>query len=423
VSPPAEQLDELVQRYGTPLYVYRVDEARRAAVALLDSLPQGVRVFYSLKANPHPALVAAMAGLGLRPEISSAGELAAVAEAGVPGDGCLYTGPAKTVTEMAGAIRYGARLFSVESAADRERLVTAAGTVPVRYLVRLNASVRSGGAGLRMSGGPSQFGVGVDTLHPGAPLLSAAGAVAPVGYHLFSASNLTNEAALLAELRANVAAAARLADRVRFPPRVVDIGGGFGAPFAAPGHRPVYPDMRTSLTDALDAAFPGWRSGTPTVAVETGRHVVAGAGTLLTTVMDVKVSGGRTYLVCDAGVNVLGGMSGLGRLLTPTAQPAGQPASARQAVLVGPLCTPLDILSGRASVGHDPSIGQVLAVPNVGAYGLTASLVAFLGRPLPVEVVLDGGTVVHARRLALTATTLPTTSTVDGRDTSMTRLR
>jgi diaminopimelate decarboxylase len=341
-----------------------------------------------------------MAALGLDMEVSSVGELSAVEDAGVSADRTLYTGPGKSVGELDRASQAGVRLFSVESESDRCRLVRAAGDRQVGYLVRLHTTGVAGAAGLRMSGWPTQFGVDAATLQAGCAMLNTTDAAHPVGFHVFSATNVVDENALLAEFDANIATAALTAERTGFTPAVVNIGGGFAAPYATPGPRPAYPRLRSFLTQALDARLPGWRSGTPTVTVESGRHLVAEAGTLLTTVMDVKERGGRTYLVCDAGVNVLGGMSGIGRLLPQVAQPLGYPDAQTDAILVGPLCTPLDILSRSARVS-EPAPGEVLAIPNVGAYGLTASLVAFLGRPLPVEVVLDGSGLVDARRVRL----------------------
>jgi diaminopimelate decarboxylase len=100
-------------------------------------------------------------------------------------------------------------------------------------------------------------------------------------------------------------------------------------------------------------------------------------------------------------VNVLGGMSALGRLLPPRAVPrrtGGTGAGERAATLVGPLCTPADVLSRSAPVPADLAPGDVLAIPNVGAYGLTASLVGFLSRPSPVEIVVRGDEVLLADR-------------------------
>jgi diaminopimelate decarboxylase len=394
-------LDELAREYGTPLYVYRLDAVRRAVADLTAALPPGVRLYYSVKANPHPVLVRAVADSGVDVEISSPGELAVARSAGVSGDRTLYTGPAKTSAELADAVRAGVRWFSVESLADRSRLAAAADT-PVDYLVRLSGRATAA-AGLRMTGTASQFGVDADTLGPDPEILRPTGNARPAGFHLFSATMVRDEAALLDELSTNLRTARKVADRTGHRPRVLDLGGGFAAPFATPGRRERYPALRAGLGRELDSAWPGWRDGYPQVAVESGRYLVAEAGILLTTVLDRKYSFGREYVLCDAGVNVLGGMSGLGRLLAPAAQPQDQPESAPPVVLAGPLCTPLDVLARTARVA-DPAVGDVLAIPNVGAYGLTASLLAFLGRPVAAEVVVDGAAVVDARRLTVTAT-------------------
>jgi diaminopimelate decarboxylase len=116
--------------------------------------------------------------------------------------------------------------------------------------------------------------------------------------------------------------------------------------------------------------------------------------------MDVKDSGGKRYLLCDAGVNVLGGMHGLGRLVNPKAQPENQSRDSGSVVLAGPLCTPTDVISRSARIDR-PGIGGVLAIPNAGAYGLTASLVTFLSRPIAAEVVVEGTEVIAARRLSV----------------------
>jgi diaminopimelate decarboxylase len=406
---------DLVAAYGTPLYIYDLAAARRAVHALRDALPQAVEVHYSAKANPHPLLIAELARMGLRVEVSSDGELAAAIAAGVRRDRILYTGPAKTRTELAGAIASGVRLFSVESQVDRDRLASTAPDEDLAYLVRLVSPGGNGAVGIRMTGTPSQFGTDAGALTPDSAILRRSGGAQPVGFHIFSASNVKDEAALVQEFAASIEVASATAARTGFTPRIVDIGGGFAAPYAAPGDLPRYTDLRDAIGRALDDGLPGWREGQPAVTVESGRHLAATTGTLLTTVMDIKPSGRDTYLLCDAGINALGGMYGLGRLVVPKAQPEGQPADGEAMVLAGPLCTPLDVLSRNAHM-KQPAVGDVLAIPNVGAYGLTASLIAFLSRSVAAEVVVDGSTVVGARQLRLIETALqPVQKAVDER--------
>jgi diaminopimelate decarboxylase len=412
---PADLRADLVAAYGTPLYVYDLAAARRAVHALRGALPEAVEVHYSAKANPHHLLIAELARMGLRAEVSSVGELAAAVTAGVRRDRILYTGPAKTRAELAAAVESGVRLFSVESRVDRDRLASTAPDENLGYLVRLVSPGGYGPVGFRMTGTPSQFGTDAGTLAPDSAILCRSGGARPVGFHVFSASNVKNEAALVQEFTANIEVVSATVARTGFTPRIVDIGGGFAAPYAAPGDLPQYTALRDALARALDDGLPGWRAGEPAVTVESGRYLAATTGTFLTTVMDVKPSGPDTYLVCDAGINALGGMYGLGRLVVPKAQPEGQPSDGETMVLAGPLCTPLDVLS-RNALMKQPAVGDVLAIPNVGAYGLTASLIAFLGRTVAGEVVVDGSTVVGARQLQLIETALqPVPEAVDER--------
>lgn len=194
---------------------------------------------------------------------------------------------------------------------------------------------------------------------------------------------------------------------------MLDLGGGFACPYAAPGERPLYHALRAPLEAALDEHLPGWQ-GRLELAFESGRYLVGDSGRLVCTVTEVKESRGTTYGVLDSGINHLGGLSGVGRLPSLRAEPLhladpgpeAEGAATRRVALVGPLCTPADVIS-RATEAVPPRPGALLAVPNVGAYGATASLLAFLGRPAPAEITVRDGRVVGADRLALTREPLP----------------
>ncbi|MFF5563244.1 type III PLP-dependent enzyme [Streptomyces sp. NPDC012623] len=408
-------LAELAARYGTPLYAYDLAAVRRAATALREDLPAGARTYYSLKANPHPRVVEALRAEGCEAEVSSVGELRAARAAGHTPDRLLYTGPGKSTTALRAALAAGVRTFSVESVTDRARLDTLAGDAGVvcSCLVRLNGPAGSVGGSLRMTGGASPFGVDVADTEAVRSLLTPRDHTRPVGLHTYFATNVADEDGLLAEFDQAVRTSAAVCRDTGFVPSLLNLGGGFAAPQGVPGEPGRHPRLAAAVGGALADHFPGAQTRGTRLAFESGRYLVAAAGTLVTEVLDVKEARGRTFAVLDAGVHTLGGLSGLGRLRAPDARPYGlgrSPDGARTAEpspvsLVGPLCTPLDVLNRSADVG-DARAGDLFAVPNVGAYGLTASLVGFLSHPLPVEVVHDAGTVTSVRRLGLGETSL-----------------
>jgi len=381
-----------------PAYVYDLDEIRRSHTALTSALPVPSRLYYSLKANPHPVLVRALAALGCAAEVCSSGELAAVTAAGVPPQDVLYTGPGKRDAEVADALTTGVRWFSVDSPqaiAQVAKAAVAAGT-DVRCLLRINDSTPVGGQGLTMTGVASQFGADADWVAARPDEFS--GPVA--GFHLYMGSNISDEDALVAQFATAIRTARRLADALAVPLELLDLGGGFGAPYARVGELPRFPTLASRLAELLDGAFPGWRDGEPVVAFESGRYLVGTCGSLVTRVADTKQSHGRPVVVLESGINHLGGMSGLRRLppIVPDVELAGEPV--RDTIIAGPLCTTLDTWARSAAV---PAVrpGDLVRVPNVGAYGLTASLLGFLGHPAPNEVVMSGGRIVDVSRLTV----------------------
>ncbi|MEV5869404.1 type III PLP-dependent enzyme domain-containing protein [Streptomyces tendae] len=393
---------DLAKRYGTPLYVYDLAEVRAARRDLFRALPDGFEVYYAFKANPHVDLVRALRegdGPACRAEISSTGELAAALEAGYTGSDVLYTGPGKTHEELRTAVANGVRLFSAESPGDLRHIGEAARAegVTADCLLRINSATGAAGTGIRMTGKPTQFGIDSETVPELADRLRATPGVDIAGLHLFSQSNAADEEALLGEFRHTITTAARIQTELGVPFRLLDIGGGFSVPYATHGERARYPGLATGLAAALDEAFPHWREGAPRIAVESGRYLVGGSGTLIAGVSNVKVSRGQKFVILDTGINSFGGMSGLGRLLPVSVQVAAGTETER-ATLAGPLCTPGDLLGRQVQV---PPLaeGDIVTVPNAGAYGPTASLLMFLGRPAPAEVVLDQGEVVSATRI------------------------
>lgn len=404
------RLVRAAREFGTPLYVYDLAEVRNRCAELIKALPPGSRLLYSLKANPLPPLVRTLREQGAGAEVSSPGELRVALAARFDPADVLYTGPGKSELEITGAVECGVCAFSAESPADLARLgqVAARTNHRLRILLRLHPAA-SPTSGLSMADG-RQFGFDPDQAarawrEAREPLLIQ-------GCHVYLGSQIGDVEQLLAGFRFAKEAIDEVCEAAGHTPEVIDLGGGFPWPYAERG---AGCDL-TGLSDGLSALLgagrsgPGGRGGpsgpgSPTAPqpwFETGRRVTASAGHLLTTVMDVKYRRGSTLVVVDAGINVLGGMAGLGRVLRPNASFDNLTGGARPPVtadVVGPLCTPLDRIAMRTEVPA-PEVGDVLCVPNVGAYGPTASLTAFLSHRPPLEVVYDGEDRVGSWRLA-----------------------
>ncbi|MFL6164579.1 MAG: type III PLP-dependent enzyme [Jatrophihabitantaceae bacterium] len=390
VSDDEQSLPRHAERFGTPLLVHDTAVLRERASQLRRILPAGSTLLYSLKANPLPPVVAALQESGCGTEVSSPAELA-VAVRTAPSSGpapVLYTGPGKSGAEIAAATAAGA-LLSCESAVELARALDAQ-TGGLRMLLRVQPPNRPA-AGLSMADG-RQFGLLVEDAielcrrrPAGLDLL---------GVHCYLGSQLPSCQALLAAFEQAAETARQVSEASGLPIRILDLGGGFPWPYATSG---TGLDLEPLAAGLAELVTPLQKQGTE-IWFEAGRGLVAAAGRLLTTVMDVKRRAGGCLVVVDAGVNILGGMSGLGRVLRPEAvfrnlsAPDGEPRSVN---VVGPLCTPLDRMSVNTTIA-EPRVGDLLCVDNVGGYASTAALAAFLSRPPAIELVTDEDQVLEA---------------------------
>jgi len=391
---------ELLERYGSPLYVYDLEEAERQAKALFELLPNSAQVLYSVKANPLPEVCAAVRGAGCRVEIASPLELDVVREAGYRPDQILCSGPGKTALLVREMLLAGVTHFSCDSWYDLERLdgVAAETKKPAKALLRLQVSgAPSGSVGVGAM--QSHFGAGpAELIDGGADRVCKLRGAELVGIHIYSGGQIPSADKLAGTFEHAIHIAEEIA-AAGVPLRILDVGGGFPWPFGT-SEAPI--DI-SALREKLQGVNTQRRlTADADLWFESGRYLVASSGTLLSTVLDVKTWNNKTYIILDTGMIHLGGMAGLGRIyravasIEPLSDRDGAPLQSVD--VVGPTDYALDYVTRDASVALLKP-GDVVAIPNVGAYGLTASLVAFTGLPPPAEVCCRGTSVVAVHRL------------------------
>ena len=391
---------ELLERYGSPLYVYDVEEAERQAKALFELLPQSAQVLYSVKANPIPDVCAALKAAGCRVEIASPLELKVVFEAGFAPDQILCSGPGKSAAVVREMLLAGVTHFSCDSWYDVERLASVASATkkPATALLRLQLSGAPAGS-VGVGAMQSHFGADpAELLNGGAAKVGALRGAELAGIHIYSGGQIQSADKLASTFEHAIHLAEEIAE-AGVPLRLLDLGGGFPWPFGTSDD----PVDVSALREKLQRVNEQRRlTADAKLWFESGRYLVASSGTLLSTVLDVKVWNGKTHIILDTGMVHLGGMAGLGRIyravasIEPLAERDGE--ALQSADVVGPTDYALDYVTRDASV---PALkaGDAVAIPNVGAYGLTASLVAFAGLQPPAEVCCRGTSVVAVHRL------------------------
>ncbi len=386
---------DLAARYGTPFHVYDLDVIERQVETLRAALPAVVEIAYAVKANPALAIVAHLGALGLGADVASGGELATARRAGIPADRIVVTGPGKRDTELRDAVEAGVRAITVESLGELDRLEAIASPAGRRVPVLLRASVGTadGLERVRLVGddGAGKFGMDEPDLRAAARTAARSAHLELLGIHRFGASNVLDAGRLAAHVAETVELARAIAGHAGADLRVVDAGGGLGIPYepheesldvAGFGRR------LASLADAW-AATPGLRD--VRLLLEPGRWLVGAAGAYVARVVDRKRVGEAEVAVLDGGVHhlvrpALVGQEHRVRVL------GADPRTARSwpVTIAGPLCSGLDVFAANARLPA-PTVGDLIAVLDTGAYGFTESMPLFLSHPIPAEVAIRGG--------------------------------
>jgi diaminopimelate decarboxylase len=384
-------VDRLAARVGTtPFFAYDRSLVTTRVERVRAALPDGVELSYAVKANPMPALLHHLSGLVDGLDVASAGELRQALDTTVPPERISFAGPGKTAAELSRAVAAGVTV-ELESTTELARVREAGdrlGLTP-RVALRVNPDFAVRGSGMRLGGGPQQFGIDAERVPAVLAEVGAAG-LDFQGFHVFAGSQNLRAESLCEAQRATVDLVLQLAEAAPGPVRSVNLGGGFGIPYTARDTALDLDEVGENLAKLLDVSL---RPALPEarVVIELGRYLVGEAGVYLTRVVDRKVSRGTTFLVVDGGLHhQLAASGNFGQAIRrnyPLALASAPGGPEETVTVVGCLCTPLDLLGDRVSL-PGAAIGDLIAIFQAGAYGLTASPTAFLGHPAPPEVLV-----------------------------------
>lgn len=384
-------LRQLCARVGrTPFYAYDRGLLSARVAELRASLPSTVSLHYAMKANPMPALVGHMVSLVDGIDVASGGELKVALDAGASPRDISFAGPGKQSLELRQAVAAGI-LVNLESFREVFELAGIAQELgmPARVAVRVNPDFELKSSGMKMGGGPKQFGVDAEQV-PDLLVEIGRRGLSFEGFHLFAGSQNLKAAAIVEAQCKAYDLALRLAAHAPAPVRTLNLGGGFGIPYF-PGEQRL---ELGAIGDNLGVLAQRAASDLPQaeLVIELGRYLVGEAGIFVTRVIDRKVSRGQVFLVVDGGLNHhLSASGNFGQVIRKNYPVAignrMESGETETASVVGPLCTPLDLLADRMELPRAQP-GDLVVIFQSGAYGASASPQDFLGHPAVVEVLV-----------------------------------
>lgn len=387
-----QTVSQLSEAHGTPLYIYDSAVIKDRHDALRRLFPRSLKISYAVKANPNREILGLMAALYDGVDVASAGEIERCIHAGISPSGMNFAGPGKRRLEIESAIDVSIGGISVESEKEISHIleICTRKNTAADILIRVNTDFRLGRCGLQMGGTAGPFGIDIETVPALLKRYMHQSTLNVLGLHFYIGTQVLDAGSVTAYIDSVMNCAASLAAEVPILFKKVIIGGGFGIPYFS----------QDAPLD-LAAVGHGFRKGLERYAdklpntqfwLELGRYLVGESGAYVTRVLYRKKSRGKTFIVFDGGMHHhLAASGNLGQGMLKRAMPiviANRiDGPAETVTLAGPLCTALDTF-GTHSL-PSPKEGDLVAVLNAGAYGLSASPVHFLSHTPPSEILLS----------------------------------
>ena len=378
------RLTEIAAQTGTPVYIYNA-EAIRTQYRKLDGALAAVphKICYAVKANSNLAVLRVLRDLGAGADIVSGGEMRRALAAGFGAGAIVFSGVGKSLPELEAALAAGIGHIHLESADELHMLAALAERTgkTIGLGIRVNPDVTADTHPYISTGqGGIKFGVPFDQVVTLAkdihrhPKLRLDNIAMHLGSQILDDKPYRQGMSKLKELIAAVRAAG--VDTVT----QVDIGGGLGIRYR----------NETPLDPAVlaQAVVPFARDTGVTIVMEPGRFLVGSAGVLLTQVTSRKHSGGKDFVLVDAGMNDLVRPSHY-QAYHDIVELEAAGRSEGEVDVVGPVCETGDFIA-KDRMLPDVIAGERLAVLGSGAYGFVMAS-TYNSRPRPPEVLVDNG--------------------------------
>ena len=382
----------LAREHGTPLYLYSQSILEWRHKLLRQTLPDELKIYYAVKANPHVDVIRIVGNLYDGLDVASKGEILRSIQAGISPQVMSFAGPGKSLDELRFAVNIGIGTISVESEREVQHLYAICDEIKrgVRVLVRVNPAFDLAKSGLKMGGGSKQFGIDSERVPALIQELSQNRRVRFEGIHIFAGSQNLNADAILETFEKIMEYAANLSESAGATIRVVNLGGGFGIPYFAADQ-----DLDLGkVGDGLHILLQRIKARLPDTEfkIELGRYIVGECGLYVSEVLYRKISRQEVFLVLNGGMNHhLAASGNLGQSFVrrafnlTIANKLDNPIE--KVNIVGPLCTPMDSFGMHVELPHAEE-GDLLAILNSGAYGYSTSPLGFLSHELPKEVII-----------------------------------
>jgi diaminopimelate decarboxylase len=411
------EVDSLIKKYGTPLYVYSqktiTEHYRRLHKALA---PLDRMIFYAMKANSNLGILSCLAKMNAGFDTVSGGELYRVVKAGGKPSRCVFAGVGKTEEEIRYALKIGIYCFNVESEAELRRINRIAASMrkvaPISLRVNPNIEAKTHSK-ITTGTYENKFGIAYEQIVPLYEFAARMPFLKLKGVQIHIGSQITTVAPFSKAVHKVLPLVRSLRDRYKL--EFFSIGGGIGIvyrPALESGHRDWWDpkhehihrhfagkaDMPLTIDLYARTLIPLLKPLGMKILLEPGRFIVGNAGVLITRVEYLKRTGQKNFVIVDAAMNDLirPAFYDSYHQIVPVNQDLNGNSKRVKCDVVGPICESGDFFAKDRELSIMRE-GDHLGIMSTGAYGFTMSS-NYNSRPRPPEVLVDGKKAKLARR-------------------------
>ena len=372
----------IITKNNTPFYIYDLNIVKNRVEQIKKFFPS-FNLLYSVKANPHPKIISLLNKMDVGFDVASCNEIQLLTDNKVNSSKIYYSSPGKKENELEFAIGKSQIIAdSINEIININNIAKSMGHIEqigVRLNVPNNQMLQSKHE--IMSGKSSKFGVSIEELksinQDTFPYIDI------VGIHIYFGSQILNENIITNNF--NIISNTVLELKKVFSIKYINFGGGFGIPYEKT-EKGLDLNLLSSQINS-DKSIKELLSLSVQLNVELGRYIVAECGLFITTVLDIKSSFKKKYIIIDGGMN-----SFYRPIMTGDYHEIIQlnkTGKREMVTIVGRLCTPIDMYYEDIMI-YSPQIGDKIIFKNAGAYGYTMSILNFISHTKPYEIIING---------------------------------
>lgn len=379
--------ETLAEACGTPLYVYEANRIRenyrRLDKAFRSRWPR-FQIYYAVKANSNPAVIRLLMEEGAFCDCASANEIQLAQKLGARGEQILFSGNYLREEDLEEGARSGC-LVNLDDASLLPRLLRYGRPQTISFRINPGIGKSNVHESDVMAGKEAKFGIALEKAEEAYAQAKAAG-VGSFGVHMMCGSCVTDPAYFETITQKLLDGIGPVALRLGIRFDWIDIGGGFGIPYA-PGEEPLNIEKTARLvTDVLAAKTSEYKLGEPKLVVEPGRYLVGDAGYVLGRVHAIK-EGYKKFVGTDVGMNIMARPVLYGAYHGIVVEQKKSAAEKELVTICGQACENADAWARDRELPK-LNVGDLITVENAGAYGYAMSY-PYNGRLRAAEVLVD----------------------------------